>query len=189
MSPCGGLAVAKKGELSGRQRLFVQALDSSGNATEAYIKAGYQARGASARANASRLLTHANVRAALAALRAARAGKADVDAVYVLRRLKDNVERAMQAVPVYDDAGNPTGAYSYDGAVANGALRLLGLHLGMFAGRHEHTGANARPVRAEVLHDDESLRKPPADELVRIRRRTLGLPPAGNGERGKRGGR
>ena len=57
---------AKKGELSGWQRHFVGALDSSGNATEAYIKAGYKARGAAARANASRMLTKANVRAALA---------------------------------------------------------------------------------------------------------------------------
>jgi hypothetical protein len=39
----------------------------------------------------------------------------------------------MQAEPVRDKDGNPTGEYRYDGAVANKALELLGRHLGMFA--------------------------------------------------------
>lgn len=50
---------------------------------------------------------------------------------YVLRRLRDNVERAMQAEPVTRN-GIPTGEWKYDGATANKALELLGKTVGMF---------------------------------------------------------
>jgi len=41
----------------------------------------------------------------------------------------------MQAVPVLDKQGEPTGEYTYQGAVANRALELIGKHLGMFIDR------------------------------------------------------
>jgi hypothetical protein len=45
----------------------------------------------------------------------------------------------MQAVPVLDKEGNPTGEYQYNGFVANKALELLGREIGMFVERHEVT--------------------------------------------------
>jgi hypothetical protein len=56
----------------------------------------------------------------------------------VIERLRENVERAMQPQPVLDRAGNPTGSYVYNGAVANRALELLGKELGMFIERREN---------------------------------------------------
>ena len=57
---------------------------------------------------------------------------------WVIERLRENVERAMQAQPVLDRAGNPTGSYVYNGAAANRALELLGKELGMFIERREN---------------------------------------------------
>lgn len=51
-------------ELRGKQRKFADNYIKSGNATEAYVNAGYKVRSnKTARANASRLLTNANVKA------------------------------------------------------------------------------------------------------------------------------
>lgn len=51
-------------ELRGKQRKFADNYIRSGNATEAYANAGYKVRSnETARANASRLLTNANVKA------------------------------------------------------------------------------------------------------------------------------
>ena len=51
-------------ELRGKQRKFADNYIKSGNATEAYVNAGYKVRSnETARANASRLLTNANVKA------------------------------------------------------------------------------------------------------------------------------
>jgi hypothetical protein len=44
----------------------------------------------------------------------------------------------MQAQPVLDRAGNPTGSYVYNGAAAYRALELLGKELGMFIERREN---------------------------------------------------
>ena len=51
-------------ELRGKQRKFADNYIKNGNATEAYVNAGYKVRSnKTARANASRLLTNANVKA------------------------------------------------------------------------------------------------------------------------------
>ncbi|MDT2889410.1 terminase small subunit [Lactococcus lactis] len=48
--------------LSERQKRFCELYVKTGNATQSYIDAGYKARGASARANASKLLTNPNAK-------------------------------------------------------------------------------------------------------------------------------
>lgn len=58
--------------------------------------------------------------------------KLGVDKEWVLSRLVENVERAMQSAPVIGAEGEPTGEYKYDGAVANRALELLGKNVGLF---------------------------------------------------------
>lgn len=74
-----------------------------------------------------------------------------VDRDWVLRKLIDNVDRAMQAQPVLDAEGNPTGEYRYDGATANRALELIGKEFGMFVQRHEHRHT------LETLTDEQLL--------------------------------
>lgn len=80
----------------------------------------------------SRLLTHADVKAVIVKKQAEQAASADLSQGWILTQLRTNVERALQATPVYDAEGEPTGEYRYDGAVANKGLELLGKHLGMF---------------------------------------------------------
>lgn len=130
--------------LTEKQAAFVQEYIVDFNGTQAVIRAGYSPKGAHVRA--AELLRNRKVQAALQEAIKARAERTKVDADYVVTRLRDNVERAMQAEPVYDREGNPTGEYTYQGSVANGALNLLGKHLRMFVDRHEHTGKDGAPL-------------------------------------------
>jgi hypothetical protein len=60
-----------------------------------------------------------------------------VNRLWVLERLRENVERSMQAKPVLDKEGQPTGEYRYEAAAANRALELIGKEIGMFVDRAE----------------------------------------------------
>lgn len=61
---------------------------------------------------------------------------------WVIDRLIENVERAMQLRSVVGPDGKETGEYKYDGAVANRALELLGKEIGMFIERRESLNVN-----------------------------------------------
>lgn len=118
-------------ELNPRQARFVDEYPIDLNGRRAAIRAGYSENGADVQA--VRLLKDPRIAAAIAAKRAKISEKAEVTQEYVLARLTENVERAMQVEPVRDREGNETGEYTYQGAVANRALELLGKHLGMFS--------------------------------------------------------
>ena len=107
------------------------------NATQAAIRAGYSAR--TARAQGSRLLTNVDVQERVRELQAARAERVQIDADWVLARLVENVERAMQKTAAeVDQEGNIT-KYRYEGSVANKALELIARHLGMLRDRVDLT--------------------------------------------------
>lgn len=82
--------------------------------------------------------------------------KIRVDKFTVISLLYLNALRSLQAVPVLDRQGNPTGNYRYDGSVANRALELIGKHLGMFTDRIEHTGPGGTPLQVSVTAADVS---------------------------------
>lgn len=69
-----------------------------------------------------------------------------VDRDWVLRKLIDNANRSMQAEPVMDSDGNPTGEYKYDGATANRSLELIGKEFGMFVNRTVNVNADLRDL-------------------------------------------
>ena len=78
-----------------------------------------------------------------------------VDQRWVIERLVENVERAMTAVPATDRKGQPTGVYSYQGAVANRALFLLGKALGLFTEPlppEEEEGLDPEQARERLAH-------------------------------------
>src|SRR5277367_4551446 len=132
-----------------RYERFAQGLAEGKPAYQAYIDAGFAKAGAAQ--SASRLLKsqRAGIRERVAETLQEREQidaegtklaieRTAIDKEWVIERLRENVERAMQARPVLDRAGNPTGSYVYNGAAANRALELLGKELGMFIERREN---------------------------------------------------
>ena len=72
-------------KLTALQQRFVNNLLSGMHQDEAYVVAGYRAKEAAARVNASRLLTNANIKAAVAEGRKRASDKAEVTAERILR--------------------------------------------------------------------------------------------------------
>ena len=121
--------------LSAKQEAFVNEYLIDLNATQAAVRAGYSER--TAMVQASRLLRNVKVAAAVKQGRGERMERTEIDQDWVINGLVENYNRAMEAVPVLDAKAGPTGRYTYNGAVANRALELVGRHLGMFIDRSE----------------------------------------------------
>ena len=117
-------------KITAKQAAFVREYPVDLNATAAAKRAGYSQNGAEVAGH--RLLRNANVAAQIDNALQERVERTEITADWVITKLVENVERAMQAKPVLDKQGNRTGEYRYDGTVANQALRHLGQHLGMF---------------------------------------------------------
>lgn len=58
--------------------------------------------------------------------------KTGLNREWVISRLMTVVDRCMQAEPVLDRKGEPTGEFQFDSAGANTALRMLGDTMGLF---------------------------------------------------------
>lgn len=143
-----------------RHERFAQELAEGKNATEAYEVAGYKRNAG----NAATLKSDQNISKRVVELQEQRAGmavKATEKAVeklaltkeWVIGRLMENAERALTTQPVLDKDGQPTGSYTYDGAVANRALELLGKHLGILIERREI----GEPGEFDRLADEEVM--------------------------------
>ena len=113
---------------------FAHLVTNGESPAKAYVFCGYSEHGALQSGN--RLLRKADVAARAEELKAAvserQVEKMAVDRAWVMAKLTENVQRAMQVELVQDREGNPTGQYIYQGGVANRALELLGKELGMF---------------------------------------------------------
>jgi phage terminase small subunit len=131
-----------RAKLTAKQERFAQLVSSDKTQADAY-RLAYDAQGSSDQTiqhEATLLAQNPTVAPRIAELQARYADVAELNAAYVLSSLMTNVERAMQASPVLDRNGKPTGTWEYEGSVANKALELLGKHLGMFVNRVEHAG-------------------------------------------------
>ena len=127
-----------------RQELFCQEWVKDHNDSRAYKAAGYKCGTYNAaHAGPNILLKKVNIRKRimeierpmLEAKRRAEVKAAEasiIDRAWVVGRLVSNVDRSMQAEPVLDKTGRPTGVYTYEGGVANRGLELIGKNLGMF---------------------------------------------------------
>lgn len=139
-------------DLNVKQRKFVAEYMKDCNGKQAAIRAGYSA--ATAEVQASRLLRHVQVKAAIDVKVGKIEEKALVTKEFVIGGFKDVAERCMQAKPVmvFDreekrmvqkmvEVDDPktgetreVGSWEFDSAGANGALKALGSHLGLFQG-------------------------------------------------------
>ena len=119
--------------MSPKQEKYVENRLQGVEKPDAALAAGYKAKDRNTAAKiASRLEDHPTIRAALQPAVEAAMEKAGVTREWITAQLRANYERAMQAEPVLDGKGLPTGEYRYDGSVANRALELLGKDLKMF---------------------------------------------------------
>lgn len=146
--------------LTPRQEAFVAEYLLDLNATQAAIRAGYSAK--TADRIGPELLGKTCVRDAISAAKSKRAERVEVTADYVLRNLTEVVERCLQRAPVMtmmagevvqvtDDEGRHV--WKFDAKGANGALNLLGQHLGLFTKKLEHSGPDGAPVALRVVHE------------------------------------
>jgi len=139
--------------ISGRHKRFAEEYCVDQNGTQAAIRAGYSA--GSARVTASRLLTNANIRAAIDALRWEMSEASKLDRIYVLEGFKENYERAMQAHQIIDRDGVKTGQWIYEGHVANAALQNIGKILALYTEKVEMSGEGGGPVKIVVEYAEE----------------------------------
>ena len=119
------------------------------NATQAAIRAGYSKN--SARQIGSENLSKPAIADRIAALQAERGAKTELDAEWVLERLKRIYDRCMQEEPV-KDADGPTGEFKFEHSGANRSLELIGKHLAMFTEKRELSGADGGPLQIAEVH-------------------------------------
>ena len=115
--------------LPDKRRRFVDEYIIDCNGTQAAIRAGYAPK--SAQEQAAQLLSKLIVKAAVEEKLAEIRKKNEITADWVVDKAKKIIERCMQAEPVYDNEGNPTGEYKFDSSGANGSLKILAKYLGM----------------------------------------------------------
>ena len=145
-----GQKPAESANLTPRQKQFVAEYLLDLNATQAAIRAGYSPR--TATAQASRLLTNVKVSEAIARAVEDRAQRTAMDQDWVLGCLREVVDRCMQAVPVCDRHGNPTGEFRFNAAGATRALEIIGKHFRMFSDKGEEQGPrDVRELSIEEL--------------------------------------
>jgi len=139
-------------DLDPQETIFVAAYLKSNNASEAYRKCNPKAakwKPQSVHVKASEMMARDKVKVRLAALQdkvvAAAVEKAAISKAWVIEKLIENVDRAMQHAPVRRKSASGgeeeiPGEFVYNGSVANKALELLGKEVGMFVDRKEVGG-------------------------------------------------
>lgn len=100
------------------------------NATKAAIRAGYSEK--SARSKASQLLDDPEVQAYIEKRQKRLSDKMNWTHERILQRFSEISDRCMQAEPVLDKEGNPTGEYKFDPNGAIKATENIAKHLGFY---------------------------------------------------------
>jgi len=126
--------------LTDKQKMFIKEYLIDMNASAAYQRAGYGARGASADTASNRLLRNVEIKAEIDKELEKRSQKFGLDAEWVLQRFKDISDRCMQAEPILNSKGEETGEYRFDSSGANKATEMIAKHLGMFTDRMNISG-------------------------------------------------
>ncbi len=131
-----------------RTERFTAGNVKTGNATRAYIDAGFAERGAGQVAH--KLLRRAEVQAAVTARMRAAADAADVDTAQIVAAAVSIVERCVDLRMVYDRSGNPIGERMVDAPSAIRALTLLSRYTGGFESRTEVSGPRGGAIAHEL---------------------------------------
>ena len=122
--------MATKRELTAKQRRFVQEFGVDLNAHRAAIRAGYSKK--TARQIGAENLSKPYILAEIKAAMRETEESIGLSKEAVIKGLIEITDRCMQAVPVFDTKGQPTGEFRFNAAGAVRALELLGKSIGMF---------------------------------------------------------
>ena len=159
--------------LTAKQARFVDEYLVDLNGTQAAIRAGYSPK--TAHVIATENLRKPKIALRIAERQAERAEKTQLTTEWIVERLIENANRAMQAVPAFDKDGSPTGVYTYEGTVANKALELLGKHRGIFLDRTALESPDGGALEVSVTRKVVHIEKPnPVVNRIAVR-------PNGNG--------
>lgn len=134
--------------LTDQQRMFVQEYIVDLNSKQAAIRSGYSPR--SAEQQGSRLLSNAKVQIAIRKAQAGLQRRTQVTQEWVVNGIVENITRCMQAEPILDRDGNPTGVYKWEPNAANKGYELLGKHLGMFTDKIDMRVTSVEQLLAEM---------------------------------------
>lgn len=182
-----------RSKLSPTQQRFVAEYLIDGNATQAYIRAGYKATEGAARRNAARLLTKADIRAALDIGMAKTLGRLEITRERVLNELAriafadkrklltwgPGGVRLIDSTALTDDDAAVVAEVSETTSATGGslkikahdktkALELLGRHLALFTDKTEVSGPGGGPIETRSVHEFSD------DELAAIAARGRG---------------
>lgn len=131
------------GDLTPKQRRFVEEYLVDLNATQAAIRAGYSED--TARSIASENLSKPDIQEAIGCAMAERSERTKVTSDYVIGKIKETIERCSQAEPVmeWDSQAEemvPTGEWQFKEHGVLKGCELLGKHLKLFTDKVEHSG-------------------------------------------------
>jgi len=130
------------------------------NGSESAIYAGFSVD--TARQQAWQLLQREEIQDYLQKMRAEYAEKAGISKQWIIERFKHISDSCVQAEPVFDSEGNPTGEYRFDSSGANKSTEMLGKIIGIFEKDNEQVRVNVSipaPVifnQAPPLADNEN---------------------------------
>lgn len=154
--------------LTAQQSRFVDEYLKDLNATQAYIRAGYKAKGNAAESAAVRLLRNVQVQDAIQERMNDRAKRTQIDADFVLHGIAKNIKRCEQAEPVLDRSGEPVyvtteagdiaPAYKYDATNALKGYELLGKHLKLFTDKVDHSSEDGSMSPKHVTDEELDAR-------------------------------
>jgi len=135
--------------LTAQQSRFVDEYLKDLNATQAYMRSGYKAKGNAAESAAVRLLRNVQVQQTIQERMNDRAQRTQIDADFVLHGIAKNIKRCEQAEAVTDREGAPVyvetedgqlvPAYKYDATNVFKGYELLGKHLKLFTDKVDHS--------------------------------------------------
>lgn len=148
-------------KLTPKQERFVQEYMVDLNAAAAARRAGYSPKNADR--IAYELLEKPHIKRAVIEATKEKTEKVQLDASWVLARLKLISDRCAQAEPVLDKDGSEIGVWRFDAAGACKATELIAKHLGMFVERIQ------ADVKAEIQGDAPDYSKLSTDELLQLR--------------------
>lgn len=141
--------------MTSQQKQFADEYLLDLNATQAAIRAGYSEK--SARSQASQILDNEDIKKYISDKQKRISDKLNWSYERILTRFADISDKCMQAEPVLDFEGNPTGEYRFDANAAIKATENIGKHVGFYG------VDNAQKVVSFKLLTNNPLNEPEID--------------------------